>query len=89
MKLVHVAIPASVTLTVEVADDATDEQIAEAVEEACPKYPEIKAGQHFDPSEFNILEIEANDEDAEQPDNAYDAGRTDDYGRHGGPLEDD
>lgn len=27
-------------------------------------------------------------DEPEEPDNAYDAGRTDDYGRHGGPLED-
>ena len=55
MREIEVRIPASVYLTVEVADDATADDIAAAVEDRCPKYPEIKAGQHFDVAEFEIL----------------------------------
>lgn len=58
MKRLYIRIPASVYLYVEVADDASDDAIKAAVVEECPKYPEVKAGQNFDPEEYDVLDEE-------------------------------
>lgn len=58
MRIITASIPASVTVNVEVEDSATDAEVAAALVDAVPKYPEIKAGQDFDPEDFTILSDE-------------------------------
>lgn len=58
MRTLTVQHHASFTTEVDVADDATPEQIKEAVFDTVPKFPDVKAGVHFDPDEFVILEDE-------------------------------
>lgn len=36
---------------------------------------------------ITVLDCDFDVDEDDEDDNAYDAGRTDDYGRHGGPLE--
>lgn len=57
-RLLTVTIPAWITLAVEVPDNATKLQIDDAIEDVCPKYPEVKRGENFDPSDYTILEDE-------------------------------
>ena len=60
MKQLVVSIPAAIHLTVNVADDATDEQITQAVNETYDaehgKYVELRAGVDFDVDEFVIID---------------------------------
>lgn len=59
MRLITYTIPANVNGTVEVADDATVEDVRQAVRDDCPKYVQVKAGENFDPDDFDILEDES------------------------------
>jgi hypothetical protein len=58
MRRITVNHHATITTVIEVPDDATREQITEAVVEEVPKYPTVKAGENFDPEDFTILEDE-------------------------------
>lgn len=59
MRLITYTIPANINGSVEVADDASLEDIRQAVRDDCPKYVELKAGQNFDTDDFGILDDES------------------------------
>lgn len=64
MRTITAVIKAYVDVSIEVADDATEAQVAEAIVEACPKYPDLKAGESFDPADFSIVDDTRWDEPA-------------------------